>query len=146
MKLVFTLFILTIVAIAALAFLGKQLGVDVVDIKAPTLPTINSVNDVESAVTGSVTVHKWQDKNGQWHFGDQPDELTPSQEMVIHTDQNVIQAYKPPTTANSGNKTPADDPELADELGMGTGPLPSQMLLQLKQQAAEKALKDRLGQ
>lgn len=144
MKLVTILIIVTAVAIAALAFLGKQMGMDIIKLEAPSLPSISSMSDVESTVTGTTTVQKWQDANGQWHFGNAAPVGANAQEMQIRTDQNIVQHYQAPKAAAT-DQTMADDANLGmeEELGM-SGALPSQMLLKMKQQSAEQALKDQL--
>ncbi len=143
MKLVTILILLSLIAVGTLAFLGKQFNMDIIKIEAPKLPSFNSMDELGTSLTNTTTIHKWQDANGQWHFGNEvPDEVGHSQEIVIYTDQNIVQHYK--TEAKQAEKSSAS-PEQSAEQALGMSPtLPSQMLLKLQQQSAQQALQEQL--
>lgn len=149
MKLVTILILLIIVAVGSLAFLGKQLGMDIIKFEVPALPSFNSVSEFEADITNTTVVHKWQDANGQWHFGSEaPSEMSGAQKIVIYNNQNVVQHYKIETTQeeeNEGTDAPPPTAEQTDEEAFDmSATLPSQMLLQLQQQAAQQALQNQL--
>ena len=71
-----------------------------------TAPTIKSVKKVFSYVDDKVdipidlpaettTVHKWMDKDGNWHFGNtKPPEGVDSKSVIYKNDVNVMPATK----------------------------------------------------
>ncbi len=48
---------------------------------------------------GTARVYRWQDENGQWHFGNTPPDLETGEEIQI-SDVNLIEAYQPPVESS----------------------------------------------
>ncbi len=107
-----TLFIIFAVgALGFLAYVGKQMG-----IKTPSMPSLNMPNiqmpnamnsllrkeakEGEEQSSTNVTAYKWQDAEGQWHYGNQAPAGAKASAIMLNTDQNVIAAHKikPPVT------------------------------------------------
>ena len=96
-----TAFILfSIGALGVLTYIGKEVGV-----KAPALPDLK-MPDIElsdamkslSQQTGQndgkdVTAYKWQDSNGQWHYGGTPPEGANAIPVTVNTNQNVVPGF-----------------------------------------------------
>lgn len=72
---------------------------------APELPNIDPGQWLAGEEQDNeVTVYRWQDEQGQWHYGEQPPEGVAYEERTLDTDANLIQALppaSPPTTAPS---------------------------------------------
>ena len=133
MKLVVILVLLTIGAVAALGFLGQQMGIDPIKVEAPKLPSFDLPNSVSNQ-----EVYKWQDSNGQWHFGDAPpDNAGMLQQVSINTEQNVIRAFKTEEPEPEATETPAT--AMTTEPG-STQPTPGQAMLMQQQQMAEEKM------
>lgn len=133
MKLVIILVLFSIGAVAALGFLGQQMGIDPIKVEAPKLPSFNLP---QSSSTGEV--YKWQDSEGQWHFGDAPpDNAGMLQQVNINTEQNVIRAFEtkaaePETNESASTDTPAETNDAQ--------PTPGQAMLLKQQQMAEEKM------
>ena len=133
MKLVIILVLFSIGAVAALSFLGQQMGIDPIKVEAPKLPSFNLPQSGSSS-----GVYKWQDSEGQWHFGDAPpDNAGMLQQVNINTEQNVVRAFK-----TQAPEPGAGDPTSTETSGetSDTQPTPGQSMLLKQQQMAEEKI------
>lgn len=78
------------------------------DLKAPDIatPDISPLtdqvkklggSDEENAAAEQTTIFKWQDKDGVWHFSDEASATTPSEEIRINHNANVVHMEKQQT-------------------------------------------------
>lgn len=105
------LIILIIAAVAAAVLYGLNPYGGETSLKMPKLgiPEIPGLakEEAEEKKAGTTTVYKWQDKNGEWHFSNQPPaEGVASKVITYRSDTNVIQSTKAPAKPE-----PASEPE-----------------------------------
>ena len=105
MKWIYRIFTLGILAAALIGpfFINKPDGEPIMSF--PTTESLNPAKFLSSdkpTATGSpsfssssATVYKWQDAQGQWHYGDQPPSDNPSvSTLQVDTNTNIIQSLK----------------------------------------------------
>ncbi len=63
---------------------------------APTLPEVDPRQWLEEQPDSEVTVYRWRDAEGNWHYGERPPEGVAYEERVLDTNTNLIQA--PPSS------------------------------------------------
>ncbi len=133
MKLVIILILLSIGAVAALGFLGQQMGIDPIKVEAPKLPSF----DLPSSASNE-GVYKWKDSNGQWHFGDAPpDNAGMLQQVSLDPAQNVVRAFKTEVPESEKTETPATAMTTEPDSSQAS---PGQMMLKMQQQLAEEKI------
>ena len=75
------------------------------ELSIPKLP------DSKPSSSGPVTVYRWQDTSGQWHFSNTPPAQSEKpanySSLVVNPDSNVIQSIQPSRNENE-NKTSPD--------------------------------------
>lgn len=77
----------------------------------------NRVQDVISTEDTRQTYYKWQDDNGQWHFGDEPPEGVTLHSVSVDTAANILQPV-------ASAKKPKASEEKKDPVPEKTLPLP----------------------
>jgi hypothetical protein len=135
MKLVTSFVLVIAIALFALGFLGKRLGLDLFKLEKAELPSF----DLPSlGASGTAMVNKWQDEQGQWHFSNgPPGKGVKAQQMMIDTGKNVVQPIKTKVPANSESALASQALSL-DEVSESTVVLPSQHFLQQQKENMEK--------
>jgi hypothetical protein len=104
MKWIYRFFTLGILAAALIGpfFINKPDGEPIMSF--PTTDNLNPAKFLSSdkpATSGSsfspssTTIYKWQDAQGQWHYGDAPPDNNPSvSTLQVDTNTNIIQSLK----------------------------------------------------
>lgn len=111
------IFIIAAVAIAVLYGLnpyGGENSLKMPKLGMPEIPGL-SKDDGKEKQSGSTTVYKWQDQNGEWQFSNQPPpEGVASKVITYRSDTNVIQSAKPPAkpASTADAETPSANPLL----------------------------------
>jgi hypothetical protein len=72
--------------------------------KLPQLPQIPVLSPSKER---EVTLYRWQDNQGQWHYSDTPPTDRPSERQVIDPNTNLIPALPPEQTRESEPSQPS---------------------------------------
>ncbi len=95
-----TLFIIfAIGALGALAYLGKQSGVEMPSVEIPDIkiPDIELPKLIKNRPPPPTTVYKWQDEKGEWHYSSEAPPQQPGVEQIqLNTEQALIPGMLPP--------------------------------------------------
>lgn len=97
----------------------------------------NPLTSIDSSRKNTTTeIFKFQDENGQWHFGNEPfDEQTPMESTTYRSDTNIISPTKAPVNiSNPGNTT--------NSIPTSTNPIPNSPLSVYTNPASVKKLID----
>ncbi len=73
-----------------------------------------------SKMSSTQTFHKWQDENGQWHYGDTPPPGSQNvTDVSVNTQANIIQAVKVESEFDKVKPLEAEKPKLSKTLTDG---------------------------
>ncbi|ASP37798.1 hypothetical protein CHH28_03520 [Bacterioplanes sanyensis] len=78
--------------------------------------------DVLSTESTRQTYFKWQDANGQWHFGDEPPEGVQVHSVNVDTAANILQPVAVAKKQPEADKKPDDAPQKTLPLPMTVDP------------------------
>ncbi len=128
----FIIFALLAAAIALPFFTKNKQGEPML-----SLPKVDDLKPGKPSGTEQ-TFYKWQDKDGQWHYGDTPPPGGAVVPVTVNPNANVIQSVKPPSKTSS--EAPAGTPTTVPGY---TPPKPGDDILTLDR--AQNIIKDAHG-
>ena len=103
-------------ALGALAYIGHDTGVKIPELPDISLPKTLNPFPGQSTEGGEITVYKWQDATGQWHYSNEPPaDNRPFERIGIDTRANVLPGNMPDND-ETPEQTPSSSPAMTEAL------------------------------